>query len=71
MATNECIKDTISLQHKVAVLDMTDIALPTVVYNDNRTCCDWAKITTTKGLKYLNLREKLSTNAKNMTYHSR
>ena len=37
---------------------MTDIALPTVVYNNNRICCDRDKTTTTKGLKHLNLQGK-------------
>ena len=55
MATNECVKDTIYLRHRAADLDMIDIASPTVVYNDNRACCDWAKTATTKGLKHLNL----------------
>ena len=57
MATNECVKYTISLRHRAADLDMTDISLPTFVYNDNRICCDWAKTTITMGLKHLNIRE--------------
>ena len=48
MATNECAKYMIYLCHCAANLDMTDIALPTVVYNDTRAHCDWAKKTTTK-----------------------
>ena len=57
MAKNECVKDTISLRHHVADLDMIDIFLPTVVYNNNCACCDWAKTTTTdKGLKQINIR---------------
>ena len=33
--------------------------LPTVFYNNNRACCNWAKTTTTKGLKHLNLQENV------------
>ena len=57
MATNKYIKDTISLLHRSDDLDMTDIALPTSVYSNNRACCNWAKTTTAKGLKHLNLLE--------------
>ena len=57
MATNKCIKDTIYLHNRATDLDMTDIALPTVIYNYNHTCYDWAKKTTTKGIKHFNLRE--------------
>ena len=59
MATNECVKDTISLHLRAADLYMPDIALPTFVYKDNRKCYDWAKKTTTKGLKHLNLQENV------------
>ena len=43
IATNECAKDTISLRNQAADIDMIGIASPTVVYNDNRACCDWDK----------------------------
>ena len=59
MATNECVKDTISLRHRASDLYMTEIDLPTVVYKNNRACCDRAKTKTTKGLKHLNLRREL------------
>ena len=55
MAKNECVKDTISLRHRAANLDMTDIALPTIVYNYKCACCYWTKTTTTKDLKHLNI----------------
>ena len=45
MATNDYVKDTIYLRLCAADLDMPDIALPTVVYSNNRACCDWAKKT--------------------------
>ena len=35
MATKECVKDTIYLCHRASDMDMTDIALPTIVYNIN------------------------------------
>ena len=54
MATNEGVKDTISLRHRAADLDMTDIASPTAIYHYKLACCNWYKTTTTKGLKHLN-----------------
>ena len=57
IATSECVKDVIYRIHRASDIDMTDIASPTVVYNYNRACCDWAKKSTKKGLKHFNLRE--------------
>ena len=57
MASNNCVKDTISLFLRAADLYIQDIALPTVVYNNNRACCECSKTTTTKGLKNVNLQE--------------
>ena len=53
MATNEYVKYNIYLVHWAADIDIIDITSPTVVYNDNTSCCNWAKTTITKGLKHL------------------
>ena len=63
MASKYCVKDTISLFPRAADLDIPDIALPTVVYNNNHACCEWSKTTTTKGLKMSTSKKALFANA--------
>mgnify|MGYP007095113615 CR=1 FL=1 len=57
IATNECIKEVLSIRNRAEDIDIVDATDPTPVYNDNRACVDWAATATTKGIKHLNLRE--------------
>ena len=55
--TDECIKDVLSVRHRCEDIGLSDNAASTNVYNDNQGCVQWAKTTTTTGMKHLNLRE--------------
>jgi len=58
-ATDECVKDILHLRNIVKDLNMTKEILhdKTTIYNDNMACVLWSKNTTTKGLRYLQIRE--------------
>jgi hypothetical protein len=56
-ATDECIKEVLSVRHRCTDMGLPDTATTTDVYNDNQGCVQWAKSTTTTGMKHLNLRE--------------
>jgi deoxyuridine 5'-triphosphate nucleotidohydrolase len=58
-ATDECTKQLIQLSF---ILDDLPISLPimtlpSIIYNDNSACVCWSKATTTKGLRYVQIRE--------------
>ena len=57
-ATDECVKDLIYLRNILLDLDLKH-TLPekTTVYNDNMACVTWSKSKTTKGLRYIQIRE--------------
>jgi hypothetical protein len=57
VATNECIKELLSLKNRAEDLSMADAVQCTTVFNDNKACVDWAAALTSKGIKHLNLRE--------------
>eukprot|EP00984_Skeletonema_dohrnii_P008670 scaffold3227_cov89-Skeletonema_dohrnii-CCMP3373.AAC.1 len=56
-ATDEGIKEVLSLRARCADMSLTDANRPTPVYNDNQGCVDWSKTTSTKGLRHLNIRD--------------
>jgi len=57
-ATDQCVKDLIYLRNILTDLQLQSV-LPgkTKVYNDNMACVSWSKSKTTKGLRYIQLRE--------------
>ena len=51
------MKENLSIRNHAFDIGLEDSLIATPVFNDNRSCCDWSKTTTTKGLTYHNLRE--------------
>ena len=45
------------MRHLSEDLGFMDPSTPTIIYNDNQACVDWAATLTVKGIKHLNLRE--------------
>ena len=43
IATNECIKEVLSIKNRAEDIDIADATNPTPVYNDNQACVDWAR----------------------------
>jgi hypothetical protein len=57
VATNECALEVENIRHRANDLNCPDASEPTTIYNDNTACVAWSSALTTKGIKYLNLRE--------------
>ena len=55
-AVDEATKEVLSLRHRCDDMDLPDTSLPTPLFNDNRGTVDWAKGTSTKGMRHLNQR---------------
>jgi len=71
-ATDEGIKEVLSLRARCQDMSLSDASRPTPVYNDNQGCVDWSKTTSTKGLRHLNIRDcavRDSIQAKEVTVH--
>jgi len=66
-ATDQCVKDLIYLRNVIRDLNLLAV-LPgkTKVYNDNMACVTWSKSKTTKGLRYLQIRENSVRENKNI-----
>lgn len=58
-ATDECVKDILHLRNIIHDLQLHQDILPTKtkIFNDNMACVQWSKNLTTKGLRYLQIRE--------------
>jgi len=58
-ATDVCVKILLELAQIMEFLEVRDIFMPhtTTIYNDNRTCVQWLKCTTTKGLWHIQMKE--------------
>jgi len=58
-ATDECVKDLMHMWNLIADLELSEEMLDqkTKLFNDNMACVQWSKNTTTKGLRYLQIRE--------------
>ena len=56
-ATDEAVKEILSLRHRSDDMNLSDSNSPTRLYNDNRGTVDWAKGTSTKGMRHINLRD--------------
>ena len=56
-ATNECVKDLLSVKHRALDLGFPNAAKRITVYNDNKSAVDWASSVTLKGTKHINLHE--------------
>jgi len=58
-ATDECVKDLMHMRNLIADLELSREMLDqkTKLFNDNMACVQWSKNTTTKGLRYLQIRE--------------
>ena len=57
IATNECVKELLSLKNRAEDLSIKDAVQCTTVFNDNKACVEWSAALTSKGIKHLNLRE--------------
>jgi hypothetical protein len=60
-ATSECVKFVLELFQILDSLGVRDLFMsgPTTIFNDNKACVDWSKLTTTKGLRHIQMRENL------------
>jgi hypothetical protein len=58
-ATDECTKCLLHLAQIVAGYNLTTeiMAPPTMVYNDNAACVQWAQAMATKGLRHIQIRD--------------
>ena len=58
-ATDECVKDILHLRNIIKDLNLQDDLLKHKIklFNDNMACVQWSKNLTTKGLRYLQIRE--------------
>ena len=54
MATDEYVKDTMSIRLYACDFNMDNVENPMVIYNDNRVWVNWPNMTTTKLLTHLN-----------------
>jgi hypothetical protein len=53
--TDECVKFLLELSQIMEFLEVKDIFMPgmNVIYNDNKACMQWSKVSTTKGLRQI------------------
>ena len=56
-ATDETVKEILSLRHRCDDMHLPDADGPTRLYNDNQGTVDWAKGTSTKGMRHINLKD--------------
>ncbi len=58
-ATDEYIKFLLELSQIMDFLEVKDIFMPgtTVIQNDKKACEQWSKLSTTKGLHHIQMRE--------------
>ncbi len=56
-ATDECVKFLLELHQIFTFLDVHQIFMPTtnIIYNDNKACINWSKMSTTKGLRHIQI----------------
>ena len=59
VATDECTKFLLFLRNLCDDIQISSILFPTTttIYNDNTACIKWSKNMTTKGLRYIQIRE--------------
>ena len=58
-ATNMCTKSVLWFRHILSDLGLLSSSHPTPIYNDNRGAVDWAKTTSTRGLRHVNIQENV------------
>lgn len=56
-AVDEATKEILSLRYRCDDMGLPDASSPTLLFNDNRGTVDWAKGTTTKGMRHMNFRD--------------
>ena len=56
-ATDELVKEVLSIRHRCSDMQLADAVKPTPLFNDNQGAVDWAKGTSTKGMRHINLRD--------------
>jgi hypothetical protein len=58
-ATDECVKFLLDLAQILEFLDVKHLFMPStnIIYNDNKSCIQWSKSATTKGLRHIQMRE--------------
>ena len=56
-ATDETVKEVLSIRHRCDDMDLPDAIGPTRLYNDNQGTVDWSKTTSTKGMRHINLKD--------------
>ena len=59
VATDECTKHLLYMRNIVQNMNLLQLFMPSPVpvYNDNAACVQWSKNMTTKGLRYIQIRE--------------
>ena len=56
-ATDEAVKEILSLRHRCDAMNLPAAIGPTRLYNDNQGTVDWSKGTSTKGMRHINLKD--------------
>ena len=56
-ATDETVKEILSIRHRCDDMSLPDAIGPTRLYNDNQGAVDWSKTTSTKGMRHINLKD--------------
>ncbi len=58
-ATNECVKFLLELVQLFEFLGVKDLFMPgvNIIYNDNQACINWSKSSTTKSLRYIQMKK--------------
>ena len=56
-ATDEAVKEILSLRNRCSDMSLPDADAPTCLYNDNQGTVDWSKGTSTKGMRHINLKD--------------
>jgi hypothetical protein len=56
-ATDEAVKEILSLCNRCNDMNLPDGSAPTLLYDDNQGTVDWAKGTSTKGMRHINLKD--------------
>jgi hypothetical protein len=58
-ATDECVKFLLEFEQLLDFLEVKHLFMPStnIIYNDNKACVNWFKTCTTKGLRYIQMKE--------------
>jgi hypothetical protein len=58
-ATNLCTKSLLWFRHLLSDIGLIVLDIPTPLYNDNQGAVNWAKTTSTRGMRHVNIQENV------------